>query len=322
MKKYSWILVALVVLLAGVVGYNQFFAPEAVGEKPFVWIHQHVGNEFYALHSVGFFDACEDLGVECKEYATDEGTAMAKIAQCELMLADGGTSGAIFIVHDDSFDACLDQLDAPWVNSHGLYDDDPNFVARITPDAVADAVMAAHAMAEAVGGQGKVILSQCQFSPLENSAVEAFRKTLEDEYGMETVESVELGLDRTAGVAIAAALLTRHPDAVGAYGATSVAPPFWAGAAQEHGLEPGELVIIGNDAIQENLDLVKAGWVYALVAQPAYEENYEAVVTLVALRNGEEIEANQILPASLATAENADEYYALADRVKEYLESR
>lgn len=320
-KKYTAI--AIVVALLAVVGlvYRQVTVEKK--EKPIVWVHENGGHPFYALISLGFLDACDDLGVYCKEYSTNEKGIEAKLNQCDIMLADTGTRGAVFVIHDDSMSSCLEQLDVPWVNTNGRYNEDPNFLARIGPDVEANSVMAAHAMAEAVGGKGEIIVTQCKYNELENLGAQAFIKTIEDYYeDMETTEPTALGPERLDQLAVASALLIQYPDAVGAFGATSLAAATWTAAAQDAGLDPGDLIIIGQDTSQENLDLVTSGWTYAVIAQPTYEQTYQAVVTLVAYLEGEEVEADQFLSGTLITTENVDEYYKLADRVEGFLEER
>jgi len=59
------------------------------------------------------------------------------------------------------------------------------------------------------------------------------------------------------------------------FGLTGGSPITWGDAAARAGKAPGEILIIGMDATEGNLDYLESGRVYALVAQPIFEEFYE-----------------------------------------------
>ena len=75
-----------------------------------------------------------------------------------------------------------------------------------------------------------------------------------------------------------------HPDLVAALSTTGGGPTTWAGAQQETGKK---IVAAGMDATRVNLDLVKNGEVWGLVAQPLYEETRGAAELLYKMANGE-----------------------------------
>ncbi len=70
------------------------------------------------------------------------------------------------------------------------------------------------------------------------------------------------------------------------------------------------------DVIRPNLDLVKEGKVYGLVAQPLYEEFFNCAELLVKVLNGEQIEYLNLLPAPIITAADLDAYYGFNDRAE------
>jgi ribose transport system substrate-binding protein len=80
-------------------------------------------------------------------------------------------------------------------------------------------------------------------------------------------------------------------------------------------MAPGDLVIVGMDYTRPNLDLVKAGWVTALVGQPLYEETYRALELLVANSKGEAVNYRNPFPAPIITIDGIDTYYGYADRI-------
>jgi len=73
------------------------------------------------------------------------------------------------------------------------------------------------------------------------------------------------------------------------------------------------------DYTRVNLDLVKAGWVYAVVGQPLYEEVYRDVELLIAALKGEEVQFANTMDSPIITADMVDKYYGYADRVDKML---
>lgn len=317
LSKWQMALVAIVVLAGAGLAARALVFKEDV-QKPYAYVHEQQGNSWYALHELGFLDACEDFNVPCVIYADDSRSASGKLDLCERMLADGGTAGFQATVHDNSFDACLNNLDAPFVNTHGLYDESDTFIARITPDIEGYSRAAAHEMARAMGDEGQVIVTQSTFNAFENMVSETFCDTIESGYDIECTEPVETG-KFPEGVLVATALLQKYPDAKGSFGTTSFSPLIWMNALRDAGYEPGDIVVIGMDPVEENLDAVKSGWVHAIIAQPGYEENYEAVRVLIDYNNGEQVDRDQLLPAPVVTKDGLDPYYEMVDRIKERL---
>jgi ribose transport system substrate-binding protein len=74
------------------------------------------------------------------------------------------------------------------------------------------------------------------------------------------------------------------------------------------------LVIIGMDYIRANLDLVKSGEVFGIVAQPLYEEGAKTAELAVALAQGKDVPYRNPLPARVVTAAEVGQYYALLEK--------
>ena len=69
----------------------------------------------------------------------------------------------------------------------------------------------------------------------------------------------------------------------------------WSGAARKAGRD---VVIIGMDYIRQNLDIIKAGDAYGLVAQPLYEEGAKTAELAAALAEGKTVPYLNPLPAT------------------------
>ena len=129
-----------------------------------------------------------------------------------------------------------------------------------------------------------------------------------------TVLPVELeGPEPTGAIAVATSLMQAHPDLVAGFSTTGGGPTTWAGTRKETGKK---IVAAGMDATHVNLDLVKNGEVWGLVAQPLYEESKGSAELLYKLANGEEVPYWTILEAPLVTKDNTDAFYAILDKLE------
>ena len=102
-----------------------------------------------------------------------------------------------------------------------------------------------------------------------------------------------------------------NPDITAAFGTTGNSIQTWVGAAETAGRQ--DLVIVGMDYIRQNLDLVRDGKAYGIVAQPLYEESAAVAELLGKLAKGEAIEYRNVVPAPVITAADLDPYYAMLD---------
>ncbi len=65
------------------------------------------------------------------------------------------------------------------------------------------------------------------------------------------------------------------------------------------------------DYTRQNLDLVKSGQVYAIVAQPLYEEGAAVADLGARLAKKEAVEFRNVLPAKIVTAAEVAPYYEI-----------
>ncbi|MEM0489486.1 MAG: sugar-binding protein [Candidatus Bathyarchaeia archaeon] len=89
--------------------------------------------------------------------------------------------------------------------------------------------------------------------------------------------------DAAKALELAAATLAANPDLVGAFGVYAYNGPAWARAVEEAG-KVGKIAIVEFDATKENIEPIKAGVIYATVAQRQYFMGYYGA-KLLALMN-------------------------------------
>lgn len=79
--------------------------------------------------------------------------------------------------------------------------------------------------------------------------------------------------DAAKALELAATTLAANPDLVGAFGVYAYNGPAWARAVEEAG-KVGKIAIVEFDATKENIEPIKAGVIYATVAQRQYFMGY------------------------------------------------
>ena len=162
-----------------------------------------------------------------------------------------------------------------------------------------------------LGGKGVVALTQGSYNDTENPMADAFRKTMAEKYpDIKILETQLEGFEPSAAEAKAVGILQGNPDVTGAFSTTGNGIQTWSGAARKAGRE---VAIIGMDYIRQNLDIIKSGAAYGLVAQPLYEEGAKTAELAAALAEGKEVPYLNPLPAAVITADDLDPYYAILD---------
>src|SRR5262249_3241011 len=142
----------------------------------------------------------------------------------------------------------------------------PGLTAATGEDIPAAGASAAVAMGEKLGGKGMVAVTQGASNDTENTMADAFRKTMAAKNpNIKVLDSQMEGFEPSAAEAKAVAILQGNPDVTAAFSTTGNGIQTWSGAARKAGRD---VVTIGMDYIRQNLDIVKAGGAYGIVAQP------------------------------------------------------
>jgi ribose transport system substrate-binding protein len=230
----------------------------------------------------------------------------------------------VFAVYDETLDTTINAWGKPWVNIHFAVPPEQgqqrfkNLIAWAATDMADYARRAGALMCDKLKGQaGSVAVTQSVFSAGESLVAAEFTQAFHEMCpAIRVLAPQEEGLDLPAAIAKASAILTANPDLIGAFSTTGNGPSTWTGAAKDAGKQPGDLTIVSMDYTRPNLDLVRDGWVYALVGQPLYEEAYRAVEILLAHYRQEPFAYANMIPAPLITQANLAPYYAYADKVQ------
>lgn len=291
--------------------------------KPFVFVGTNVSHPTVKIMELGFWDACVDYDLSCK-FMSVEGNDIAGLVAMMDTISPNNTSGITSSIYDTAFYADTQKaIDAgiPVVNWHFIMDEGtlPGLKAWVSADVAAYGKAAGEAMGKQIKCKGTVAITQGAHTSTEDLAATSFSDALKAACPkVKVLEPQEEGYDPPQAIAKATAILTANPDVVGAFSTTGAGPTTWAKAAQDRGKQPGDITIISMDYTVENLDLVKSGWVYGLVGQPIYEENYKAVELLVAALKGEEVPYANPLECPIITLKDIGPYYELAQRAVDF----
>ena len=241
-----------------------------------------MNHPVHRIVQLGFLKTAQDLGYPAEVIGTDGVDWNEVYAACDAFAAAGG-AGIMLWAGDETAFPTLMKMEAAGVPvgiAHFKFDPWPQGLTfGLACDPVAYGRESADFIAERVEGMtGTIAVTQNTHNFTEDAAAEAFAARMAelDLPGI-TVLPVELeGSDLAQATNINAAIIQREPDLIAAFGTTGNSPVTWANAARHAGKNPGDLIIIGMDYTEANLEEIEEGWVTAIVAQPLYEE---AVIT-------------------------------------------
>ena len=170
---------------------------------------------------------------------------------------------------------------------------------------------AARAMAEAIGGEGKVAIITGFF------AVEAhelrrlgFVDTMAAEFpNIEIVSEVENTDQGDIAFTQAQDFMTAHPDLRGIY--VTAGGPFGAAAAVADAGKTGEVFVVSFDFVDETMEYVQQGVIYATIGQNPYAQGHDPAIRLFNYLVAGELPpcARLVTEAAVVTAENIDQYW-------------
>ena len=171
---------------------------------------------------------------------------------------------------------------------------------------------AAQAMADAIGGEGKVGIITGFF------AVEAhelrrmgFVDYLAANYpDIEVVAEVENSDQGDIAYTQAQDFMTANPDLKGIY--VTAGGPFGAAAAVEDAGQAGEVAVVSFDFVDETMEYVEKGVIYATIGQNPYAQGHDPAVRLFNYIVGGVVPecARMVTEASVVTQENISEFWS------------
>ncbi|MFE7269996.1 substrate-binding domain-containing protein [Streptomyces sp. NPDC057623] len=178
--------------------------------------------------------------------------------------------------------------------------DSASFVAS---DNITGGKLAAKALAEKLGGTGRIVILQGQAGTSASRERGAgFAEGLKAYPGIKVVAKQPADWDRTKGLDAMTNLMQAHPDIDGVFAEND---EMALGALKALGSKAGKSVqVIGFDGTADGLKAVEAGTLYASVAQQPTELGRIAVQNAVKAAAGDKVEKSVMVPVKVVTKEN------------------
>lgn len=270
----------------------------------------------------GFMVRATELGYEPKLLAPDEADAPKAYGMLEAGVAQFKVEGLCQYLFDESTGQYTKKMADKGiyvVTGHTSVTEEmkakyPGLVAWAACSAVDYGKAAANAIGKQIGGKGTVAVTEGSFNPTEDAAATAFTAEMKANFpDVKVLKAAEEGFDTPTAIQRATAIIQANPDITGAFSTTGAGPSTWAGAQKNTGKK---ICAIAMDYSRVNLDLVKNGEMYAIVAQPLYQEFAKCAELLDTLLRGGKVPFDNIMDAPIVTADKVDEYYTLLDKVE------
>ncbi|MGC9538194.1 substrate-binding domain-containing protein [Streptomyces sp. UG1] len=175
--------------------------------------------------------------------------------------------------------------------------------ALVASDNVAGGELAAKAIAEKLGGKGRIVILQGQAgTSAARERAQGFANGLKAYPGIQVVAQQPADFDRTKGLDVMSNLLQAHPDVQGVIAAND---EMALGAVKALGAKAGKSVsVVGFDGTPDGLKAVEAGTLYASVAQQPTQLGRIAVDNALKALQGEKVEQTVKVPVKVVTKEN------------------
>jgi ribose transport system substrate-binding protein len=164
-------------------------------------------------------------------------------------------------------------------------------VATAATDNVAAAALAADKMVELMGGSGEVaIIAHDQTSRTGIDRVAGFTDQIKAKYPDVTIVDTQYGAgDQLKSTDLAKAIIGAHPNLKGFFGANEGSIIGVLNGVKELGKE-GQIVVIGYDSGQQQMDAIKAGTEAGAITQDPIGIGYKCVEAAVKTLNGEKVD--------------------------------
>lgn len=258
-------------------------------------------DDFYITMNRGAQAAAEALGITVNFQGAEEFEPVLQVPVLDAVIARG--PDAILIAPTDTtqlieplrraHDAGIPVITVDTFIGNGQYQTgsgDADFpISYIASDNIEGGRIAARAMAEAIGGEGKVYVSNVRPGiSTTDQREEGFKLEMENHPGIEVLDTQYNENDASLAASQFQAVIARSPDLAGVFGANLFSALGAANGVQSAG-QSGEVQVIAFDAPQSIVDNIKEGLVNIAIAQHPAEIGYYGVVTAYAHLSGQSV---------------------------------
>ncbi|EKX66765.1 substrate-binding domain-containing protein [Streptomyces ipomoeae] len=309
-RKQAVTYVLAAVVAAAVVGATTFLhggSSAAAGQKLGLSLST-LNNPFFVQIKDGAQEEAKKLGVDLT--VTDaQNDASQQANQLQNFTSEGVDSIIVNPVDSDAAGPSVraaNKADIPVVGvDRGV--NKAETAALVASDNVEGGKLGARALADKLGGKGKIVILQgLAGTSASRERGAGFAEGLKAYPGIEVVAEQPADFDRTKGLDVMTNLLQAHPDIDGVFAEND---EMALGAVKALGDKAGTSVaVIGFDGTPDGLKAVKNGTLYASVAQQPTELGRIAVRNALRAAEGKGVEKTVKVPVKVVTAKNVDEF--------------
>lgn len=182
--------------------------------------------------------------------------------------------------------------------------EDARVVSHVASDNVAGGRLAARAVIDALGGQGKVAIIDHPEVESVIQRVKGFEEEIATAPGITVVAKLSGRGVKDQAFRTAEDILQSHPDLSAFFGINDDSA-LGALAAVEKAGKSGRVTIIGFDAVPEAREAIKAGKIYADVIQMPHEIGVKTIDAVKTYISGGDVPPSVLIPCGLFTQADA-----------------
>jgi ribose transport system substrate-binding protein len=264
------------------------------GDTPYVaLVSKGFQHQFWQAVLEGAEQAADEFGVEITFEGPDSESEVAQQIDMLQTAMDRNPDALGFAALDSQAAAPLmneaESRGIPVIAFDSGVDSDVPLTTAATDNRAA-AALAAEKMVELIGGEGQIALVVHD----QTSVTGVERRDGFVEYVEENAPDVEIvsiqygGGDHLESTNLATAIIEGNPDLAGIYGANEGSAIGVVNAVEELG-RAGDIVVIGFDSGQAQMDAIRNGLMAGAITQNPVGIGYETVRAAVAALNGEDL---------------------------------
>ncbi len=293
---------------AVVVGALSFLVPNSSSDGPRVGMSlSTLNNPFFLQMRDGAQAEADEAGVNLM--VTDaQDDASQQADQVQNFISTGVDAMVINPVDSDAAGPPVrgaNNADIPVIAAdRGVTEADVE--ALVASDNVEGGRLAAQAMAEALGEEGRIVVLQgVPGTSASRERGSGFEEGIAEYPDIEVVAQQPADFDRSKGLDVMTNMLQGNGDIDGVFAEND---EMALGAAAALSSRGEEAVVIGFDGTPEGLEAVADGVLHSSIAQQPAELGRVAVRNAIAAANGASLEETVMVPVEVVTEENVDEF--------------
>jgi ribose transport system substrate-binding protein len=267
-------------------------APAETSERPYIpVISKGFQHQFWQAVKLGSENAARDFNVDITfEGPESESQVDRQIEMLQVALEKNPSAICLAALDSQAVIPLLERAQSAGIPvigfDSGVDSDIP--VTTAATDNIAAAAHAADKMAELIGGEGEVaVIVHDQTSRTGIDRRDGFVNRMAEEYPDITVVDVQYGGgDHLRSTELARAIIQAHPNLKGFFGANEGSIIGVLNAVRELNME-GQLVVIGYDSGQQQMDAIRSGVEAGAITQDPIGIGYKCVEAAVKAINGE-----------------------------------